>query len=195
MIKFEDMPQSAQKAYKLTNNIRKILMFIGWIAFVGWFIFGFWSMIVNHDVTFGEVLFTCYMCAGLVPGLVHCEFAFKALFRKFSIFGIFFLPWVLLFAMFAGGAYLIADTICFFMKKPLVYPFENKNFLYTEAAQTEMAAEYQGAVLDALAGARSGASSSDAAKNDLQNLKAMLDQGLITEEEFNNKKKELLERI
>lgn len=95
MIKYEDMPQSAQKAYKLTNNIRKILMFIGWIAFIGWFIFGVGSMITNHDVTFGEVLFTCYLFAGLVPGLVHCEFVFKSVFRKLFIFGIFIFPFIL----------------------------------------------------------------------------------------------------
>lgn len=195
MVKYEDMPQSAQKAYKLTNNIRKILMFIGWIAFAGWFIFGFSSMIINHDITFGELLFMCYFYSGFVPGLVHCEYAFKGVFRKFSIFGIFFLPWVFIFAVFAGGAYLIADTILFIMKKPLVYPFEHKHFLRTEEAQTEMVAEYQGAMLDALAGTKNTVNNSDVAKNDLQNLKDMLNQGLITEEEFNKKKKELLERI
>lgn len=191
MIKFEDMPQSAQKAYKLTNNIRKVLMFIGWIAFVGWFIAGVYSMIVSKDFAVGELLFMCYMLAGFVPGLVHCEFLFKKLFKSIWILflvGIFFLGFIITFALFAGGAFLIADTILFIKKKPLIYSFEHKYFLQTEDAQAEM-------VVDALSGMGDVASSSDAAKNDLQNLKAMLDQGLITEKEFNDKKKELLERI
>lgn len=188
MITYEDMPQSAQKAYKLTNIIRKIAMFIGWIAFIGWFIAGFLSMIINHDITFGELLFLCYLYPGFLSGLVHCEFGVKGAFQKFSIFGIFALPFIFIFAIFAGGVYLIVDTFLFIMKKPLIYSFEIKHFIGTQEAQAEM-------VVNALSGTRNVATGSDAAKNDLQNLKAMLDQGLITEEEFNNKKKELLERI
>ena len=187
-MKYENMPQSAQKSYKLTNMIRKIAMFIGWVAFVGWFVAGFFSMIINKDITFGELLFLCYLYPGFLTGLVHCEFGFKGAFRKFSIFGIFALPFVFLYAVFAGGAYLIVDTILFIMKKPLIYSFEMKHFIATQDAQAEM-------VVNALSGMGNVASGSDTAKNDLQNLKEMLDKGLITEEEFNNKKKELLERI
>ena len=187
-MKYEDMPQSAQKSYKLTNTIRKIAMFIGWVAFVGWFVAGLISMIVNKDITFGELLFLCYLYPGILMGLVHSEFGFKGAFQKFSVFGIFALPFIFIYAIFAGGIYLIVDTILFLLKKPLIYAFENKHFIATQDAKAEM-------VVNALSGMGNGASSSDTAKNDLQNLKEMLDQGLITEEEFNNKKKELLERI
>lgn len=188
MITYEDMPQSAQKAYKLTNTIRKIAMFIGWVAFVGWLVAGFLSMIINKDITFGELLFLCYLYPGVLAGLVHCEFGFKGAFQKFSVLGIFALPFVVIYAIFAGGIYLIVDTILFILKKPLIYPFEMKYFIATKDARAEM-------TVNALSGMGNVSSGSDTAKNDLQNLKEMLDQGLITQEEFNNKKKELLERI
>ena len=198
MITYEDMPQSAQKAYRLTNTVRKVLMILGWIVAGAFFVVGLGSMVIYKDVTFGELLFMCYITGGLVPGLVHCEFAFKSVFKSLLIFfivGPWALAFILTFAIFAGGTFWIIDTIRFMMKKPLVYAWEHKYFLRTDAAQQEMAAEYQGAVLDALSGTRNVVNSSDTAKSDLQNLKEMLDQGLITQEEFDNKKKELLERI
>lgn len=197
MITYEDMPQSAQKSYRLTNTIRKVLMFLGWIISGGFFLCGTFSMIVYQDFSFGEVLFLTYVTGGLILGLVHCEFLFKSLFKSIWILflvGIFFLGFILTYAIFAGGAYLIIDTILFIRKKPLIYSFENKYFLQTAQAQAEMELDYQKSMVNAVATAAT-AGNGATAKNDLQHLKDMLDQGLITEAEFNKKKKELLERI
>ena len=30
MMKFDELPQSAQKAYKTTSTVRKVTMFLGW---------------------------------------------------------------------------------------------------------------------------------------------------------------------
>lgn len=189
MISFEEMPPSAQKAYKVTNVVRKGAMFIGWVVFVLLYIF----LIVDHNENNGitDWLFGPLLGAGMLSGIIHGEFLYKKVFRTFTV--ILFLIALSISAFFAmifgyiGFIFLIVDTILFFKKKPLIYKYEHHNFLDSKKAQAEMESAAYNEVLNTF--------NSDDAMIKLQQLKEMMEQGTITEEEYNQKKAELLERI
>jgi hypothetical protein len=84
-----------------------------------------------------------------------------------------------------GGIFLIIDLILFIKKKPLIYPYEYVSLLQTKAAQAEMMCN----------AAQDFKDDSEIAAENLQKLSDMLEKGLITTEEFNMKKAELLERM
>lgn len=180
MISFEEMPASAQKAYTFTNKVRKAVMFIGWGVFL-------LNLIISFFNGYKSAFISSLVVAGIIPGLIHGEFAYKKAVRKLSIIGLLVAMFFGMILAYFGFVCLIADTIIFIMKKPLVYPFENKCFLETRKAQEEIAAATYNVFLRA--------ASSDDAMTKLQKLKEMMEQGVITEEEFNLKKAELLDEI
>ena len=73
MIKYEEMPVSAQKAYKVTNIVRMAAMFIGWGLFVILYIVVFTG---NYHKLI-DFLFAPLWGAGFVTGMIHGEFAYK----------------------------------------------------------------------------------------------------------------------
>lgn len=79
--------------------------------------------------------------------------------------------------LFAGWIFLIIDTILFIMKKPLIYRWEDKRVLAKAETQT-------GAFIAA-----------PSAADKLNELNKMLNSGAITQEEFDEKKAELLESM
>ena len=92
MIRYEDMPSSAQKAYRFTNTARKVLAIITCPMVVIMFLLGVLS---------GEGIFTGLLLASnaaFLLGIFHGEFIYKSLLRKLSIIGIF--P-----AMFVAGIF------------------------------------------------------------------------------------------
>lgn len=190
MIRFDEMPSSAQKAYKVTNTVRKAALFIGWAIFVLAFILS-----IKNSEGIKSTLMAAFVSAGIFPGMIHGEFAYKKAITTLKNYlgplGFFIGLGIacFLFTIFYvfGFIFPIIDTILFILKKPLIYPFENRCFLETRKAQEEIAAEAYNELLRA--------ANSDDAMTKLQKLKDMMEQGIITEEEFIRKKAELLEEI
>ncbi len=190
MIKFEEMPPSAQKSYNRANSVRKVFMFIGWGCLLFWIAAAI-SDKENSFASFSSCVTTVlmiFMNVGFLSGIAHGAFTIKKIFNKY--FSIIFFP--ISFAMilfvttmlgiFTGGVFLIADTISFFKKKPLIYQFEMHNFLESEKAQAEIKLE-------------SYNSANDDSLYKIQQLKNMLENGAITEEEFKQKKEQLLSKV
>lgn len=193
MITFEEMPISAQKSYNLTNKIRKIAMFIGFVITA----LALVDINVNHGISFINLFVAPVFAGGLIPGIVHGGYYYKKVFLgmlKFPIifyigivFGVVVAGLILVAFAYGGFIFLIIDTIRFIQKKPLIYSFEHKHFLESNKAQEEMQAAAYNNYLDAV--------NSDNVMNKMQDLKQMLDQGVITSEEFEIKKAELLDRM
>lgn len=189
MITFDELPQSAQKAYKTTNIVRTVTMFIGWAASILITI-----LLSNEDTGFVSKIIGGFMLGAAIHGIVHSEFLLKSIMKalkKYSIIGLFIglglcCMLICLFS-YIGGIFLVVDTVLFILKKPLIYPFENKCFLKSKAAQAEVEVVDWEEYLQA--------QSSESAMATLQTLKNLFEQGVITEEEFNSKKADLLERI
>lgn len=88
MITFDELPQSAQKAYKTTSTVRKVTMFLGWglglvitIALCATFQKDYLSFIVLG-----------FMLGAWLHGIVHAEFLLKNVMntlKKYSIIGLF----------------------------------------------------------------------------------------------------------
>ena len=189
MLSYDELPQSAQKAYKTTNILRTVTMFIGWAASILIAI-----LFRNEDTSFVSKIIGGFMLGAAIHGIVHSEFLLKGVMnalKKFSIIGLFIglgiCCMLICLLCYAGGIFLIVDTVLFILKKPLIYPFENKCFLNTKQAQIETQEVEWDEYLQA--------QNSESAMATLQTLKNLLEQGVITEEEFNSKKAGLLERI
>lgn len=144
-------------------------------------------LLSNEDTGFVSKIIGGFMLGAAIHGIVHSEFLLKNIMKalkKYSIIGLFIglglcCMLICLFS-YIGGIFLVVDTVLFILKKPLIYPFENKSFLKSKAVQEEL---YQQNLDNSyVAGS-------------IQKLNEMMKQGLITEEEFNSKKAELLERI
>lgn len=187
-ITFEELPPSAQKAYKQTNIIRTITLFItlGITAVL--------SVIFFKDGGIIGGIGGALVVASLVQGNVHMEFVYRKCIRSWGIIGLLLCVLVFTFTYFLMSAFVIADIVLLIMRKPLIYPFENKCFLQNRAAQAELQWEYDTAVM-AAAFNNSAQNSSESAMENIQKLKEMHEQGIITEDEFNSKKAELLGRI
>lgn len=185
-ITYDLLPPSAQKAYNLTSKIRTVTMFIGFASALIMFILAFGEIFNGKDNLF-TVFGGSFMFGGFLHGIVHMEFTYKKLARSLGIIGLFLCLFVIMIGAYAGFIFLVIDLVLFIRKKPLIYSYENINFLYSKGAQEEIAAmEIASAV---------GADNTANVKDDLEKLKEMLDSGLITESEYETKKAELLNRI
>ena len=177
-----------QKAvYDKKNKRNKRLLIVGWIVGAVTAIL----VVVNFGTVkdiFESLLVGLVMglyVGGIFSGLAHFGFLLKKI--KFDsaillaiLLGIFIIMlYSVLFsvAVFTGWICLIIDTILFIMKKPLIYRWEDKRVLAKSETTMGMF------VTDPSAADR------------LQELKNMLDSGLITEAEFNSKKEELLRNL
>lgn len=166
-------------------------MFIGWGLFV---ILCIISVFLDASPKLTDFLFTPIVVAGIISGIIHGEFIYKKTVRtlkKFSLIGLAIGMFVFVFLLevfvITGSIFLIADTVLFFMKKPLVYPFEHKCFLESRKAQQEIETAFYNKMMHT--------ANSENAMDKLQKLKVMMEQGIITEDEFNRKKTELLDEI
>lgn len=190
-ITYDEMTPAMQKAYRSTNAARKVTLFLSLALIVIVFfavIIGFGDGIKNFGAFVAAISVSAGCgCAvgGLVHGLVHCEFAFKWLFKN--------LPLILalagclglyLLGAFIGVPVIIADLVLFIKKKPLVYSFEHKHFFMLKSVQNEMEAAMY-----------TEAARSESVAEKLSNLNKLKAEGAITEEEYNTKKAELLEKI
>lgn len=191
MIKFEEMPPSAQKSYNKANSVRKVFMFIGWGCLLFWIAAAI-SDRENSFASFSSCLTTVlmiFMNVGFLSGVAHGIFTIKKVFNR--CFSIIFFPislaiilgvtWIL--GIFTGGVFLIADTISFFKKKPLIYQFEMHKFLESQKVQ----AEINNAAYNSLLNSDN--------LDKIQQLKEMMENGTITEEEFKQKKEQLLSKV
>lgn len=125
---------------------------------------------------------------GIFPGFAHLGFLFKKIKLDTAILlilliGIFILmvyAIIFSFIMYSGWVFLIIDTVLFIRKKPLIYGWEDSRVL--AKAETK-------------AGAYIAASSAPSAADQLNELDQLLNSGLITQEEFDAKKSEIMSRL
>ena len=89
MIKYEDMPESAQKAYRITNMARKVVLFIGWILIIWMAVICIYNAIMQLGVTDGiltvGIMVPFYF---LIHGWFHFEFLHRYLSARFGIISI-----------------------------------------------------------------------------------------------------------
>lgn len=194
-VTYETLPESAQKAYNQTNKIRRVSMFIAVILSVIFLIIDCFDK--NKKFGFIDSIMFSLLSGCCIHGLIHAEMLLKPLIKKFlkSLLKIYFPPIMLIsaimlgcgvtFAMFIGAPCMIIDLILYLKKKPLVYSFEIGSFLKLKAVQEEM---------QAMAMQEMRYSQEDE-HTKIVKLKQMLDDGLITEDEYNQKKAELLSNI
>lgn len=175
MIKYEQLPPSAQKAYNFTSKVRTVTMFIGLAAGLIMFILSF-NVMFNGKDNFFTVFGGSLMFGGFLHGVVHMEFALKKLWRSLGIIAIIPCLFVIMIGAYIGFILMIVDLILFIMKKPRIYPFEHKYFLYSEEAQVEL-------ILN------------ENITDELEQLKELLNKGLISEEDYNKKKDDILNRL
>lgn len=193
-VTYETLPESAQKAYNQTDKIRRVSMFIAiGLSVVFLIIFG----VSGETKNFLDLLASSLFAGGCIHGLIHSEMLLKPLIKKFlkSLLKIYFLPLMfinamilsfgLVFAVLTGAPCMIIDLVLYLKKKPLVYSFEVGSFLKLKAVQEEM---------QVMAMQEMRYSQEDA-QTKIIKLKQMLDDGLITEDEYNQKKTELLSTI
>lgn len=187
MIKFEEMPPSAQKSYNKANSVRKVFMFMGWFFLLFFIVIAIIDR--GNNPSFIDTFLIIFMNVGFLSGVAHGIFTIKKVFNR--CFSIIFFPislaiilgvtWIL--GMFTGGFFLIADTISFFKKKPLIYQFEMHKFLESQKVQ----AEINNAAYNSLLNSDN--------LDKIQQLKEMMENGTITEEEFKQKKEQLLSKV
>ena len=124
-----NLPKSIRKKYNLTNGVRTVTMIIGWILSVILFIYALGS----GQKGAANILFAPIFGGGFIHGIFHAEFLFKTAFKKLGlIVGFFVSCLIFMISAYAGFIFLIADTVLFILKKPLIYPFEDKHFLTVE---------------------------------------------------------------
>lgn len=192
-INLDDLTPTMRKAYDKENSLRKKALLISSIAGLVW---GIVMMIaIPNTMNFFERIMVAlafwYSAGSIVMGIVHKRRWFININYIIPIipFGWIVMYFTLIPVIFIGFVILPLDVILFFMKKPLVRNSEIMKICNTD----EVAAEALGhaaaeAYLDSV-------NNNKTSTDKLNELKQMLDNGLITEEEFNKKKSELLDRI
>lgn len=193
-VTYEALPESAQKAYNQRSKIRKVSMFIAIVLSVIIFIV---LLASGKGKNFIDVLATSLVGGCCIHGLIHAEMLWIPLFKKFlkSLLKIYFPPIPIINAvilciamwgsMLAGALCMIADLILYLKKKPLVYSFEIGSFLNLKAVQEEMQ----------IMAMQEMSYPQEDVQTKIIKLKQMFDDGLITENEYNQKKSELLSSL
>lgn len=181
----EEMTPELKKAYTQTSLVRKISMFIGFtiavVVFVAFSVGYLKEGIGRFFQEFFNIILYSMVLGGIFHGWLHCEFFVRHVKRK-VLFPIRLVPYFLvyIFGWLPGSIFLIIDLILFIKKKPLVYPFEFEHICRLEKVEQELEAVERKHNND---------------MDKLRGLKQMYDNGVITQEEFESKKAELLERI
>lgn len=125
----KNLPKSIRKKYNLTNGVRTVTLFLGWIIAAVLFIYSLGS---GHK-GFANIFFAPLFGGGFIHGLFHAEFVFKNAFKKLGlVIGFFLSGLIFTIAAYSGFIFIIIDTVLFILKKPLIYPFEDKHFLVVE---------------------------------------------------------------
>lgn len=123
------LPKSIRKKYNLTNVVRTVTLFLGWMIALLLFIYSLGS----GQKGFSNIIFAPIFSGGFIHGLFHAEFVFKNVFKKLGLIIGFFVSGVIFtIAAYSGFIFIIIDTVLFIKKKPLIYPFEDKHFLVVE---------------------------------------------------------------
>lgn len=190
-----------KEVYDKWNKSNRMALFTGWIlgAIVAIAWLGMMKLLLEMDSDSGSidivsVIFSVVLgvvVGGILPGLAHLGFLFKKIKLDTAlllviVFGFFVLfVYVIIFGliMYTGWIFFIIDTILLILKKPLIYRWEDKRVL---AKALEQAGLYQDAVPSQTASSTAG---------QLTELNQMLSSGLITQEEFDAKKAEILARM
>lgn len=197
-ITYEQMPETAKKAYRKADKFRKITLFLC-LAITVLFLILFAKVFEGSALL--EGIFSAFLVGSMLQGLVHALPLTKSIYfklKKWIVDMIIFAPVLLVIPLFPlvlflyiGFVFEILDLILFIRKKPLVYGFENSLFLDSKAAQEEIQAEQQ---KELYKNAMQELTSENPNQKMIQ-LRQMLDNGLITEEEYHQKKTELLKNM
>lgn len=188
-IRIEEAPKSAQDAFNKISKRRKVIMFIGWAATAVMLVIVLIESISSGKDFIGNII-AGFMIGGYISGFDHVGFLFKKTVKNglilIILLGIWYIVIFSLIAMLAlavGWVFLIIDTVRFFTKKCPVYNSEINRIFNSDKVKAEIAAQ-----------AYSDLNTLSTAEK-LRELKEMLDNGLITEAEFNAKKAELMNKM
>lgn len=199
---YNSLAPHQKEVYDKWNKDNRMALFTGWIigviAAIAWMQLMMETSGVDSVSGFsdiGSVIFPAVIIGvvigGFLPGLAHLGYLFKKIkldtaLLLILVFGIFVLCvyiFILALIMYTGWIFFIIDTILFILKKPLIYRMEDKRVL---AKAMEQAVLYQDAVPS-----QTASSTAD----QLTELNQLLSSGLITQEEFDAKKAEILARM
>lgn len=194
-ITYDEMPKSVQKIYRFNNSLRKLTMILSWVLAIIIF------LALRKRSTEASIFNTFHislMLASVVHGFMHGTFIFRSVWKWLcdKLYGLSIL--FLLIAYFVEGVvfsffcaygfvFVIIDTIRSLIKKPLVYRWEHKYLLRME--KPEKVSEEDRYLQSVEANRR------EVATERLRNLNMLRAEGAITEEEYNAKKAEYLEKI
>lgn len=197
---YNSLASYQKEVYDKWNKGNRMALFAGWIlgaivaiVFLGAMTSGMGSVSGFSDMV--SVIFSAVLMGvvigGFLPGVAHLGFLFRKikldtallLIIVFGILVLFVYLFILVIIMYTGWIFFIIDTILFILKKPLIYRWEDKRVL---AKALEQAGLYQDAVPS-----QTASSTAD----QLTELNQMLSSGLITQEEFDAKKAEILARM
>lgn len=125
----QKLPKSIRKKYKLTNGVRTVTLFIGWILSAVLFVYA----ITSGEKGFSNIVFAPLFGGGFIHGIFHAEFLFKKAFKKLGlVIGLAAFGLIFTVSAYTGFIFLIIDTVLFIRKAPLIYPFEDKKFRVVE---------------------------------------------------------------
>lgn len=127
-IKFEDLPETAQKTIRKISRIRKITLFISLALGVMAGVY-FASRTYGAALKAGAFLLSFVLFCGMLQGAVHGIKVYKRLIRQHPIVGVF--PTVIAIVCYGalGGIFLAADIFLLITGKLLVYPSEFNDIL------------------------------------------------------------------
>lgn len=197
-ITYEQLPEAAKQAYLKANKARKLTMFLC-IAATILFLIAFLPNV--KEMSFFGVIFGAIFAGSMLQGVVHALSITKSIYfklKKHIISMIILAPVLLVIPLIplccfaeAGFVFEIIDIILFIQKKPLIYEIENSLFLDSKAVQEEIETAqqeelYRNIMQDL---------TSENPSQKMTQLRQMLEDGLITEEDYNQKKAELLKNM
>lgn len=194
-----EVQKAFQKVYNSMNKTRKMLLPVSAVLAIPFFISGYSSFMGSVEESGFE-----YIIAGCIAGFMfslfgfgllglhHMSHYFKVLCKNCPIL---FIPIALLFlfavSVVIGLLFAIADVIQLATKKDLVYSFEHKHIFEKYEVRSVVERKMREAMMKENAITSVTANNTDS----LRELKEMFDSNLITEEEYDNKKAELLNRM
>lgn len=188
-ITYDELPECAKDYYKKLNKTRTTMLFISWGLCGLFLLFLFSKGDFMHKLSISFTM--VYLWSAFPLGASHLNFFFRKMTGSANLIGkligFFVYLAILAFGEFYFFFILLIDTVLFVLKKPLVYPFEHKSIVQLPKIQEQIYAD----ILNNM--------SMEAEKEDIKekimSLKSMYDEKLITEEEYNRKKQELIERM
>lgn len=184
-----EVQEAFDRLFNAKHKTRKIIFFISCgIAVLNFFA----VMISNLGSGFGFAValaaFLSFTYGFGLLGLNHGWHSLKDLFKKIPfLFAIVIAFFVAACAVLVGGIYAVVDTVYLILKKPLVFKYERKEIFESD--------EIQEILVRSAMRELSASASAENNMEKLRKLKEMKDEGVITEEEYNAKKAELLENI